>query len=200
MGMINKAWRTIALAGVSAATLSIAAPAAATPTVPTSDGLCASSETIPVPNAIDCAGYYTGNILNGSPTDVTAQQNALASLGFTWDGNWNNLVTSGLVTTTLTNGNELDFGQTLFGTVIIGSHWGEGNPTIGNSSVFWEFNFTTPTNFITLSTTQGFSNAALYEDGPHVPEPATWAMMVLGFGVAGFAVRRRRKVLVSQLA
>ena len=38
-------------------------------------------------------------------------------------------------------------------------------------------------------------------DGGGVPEPATWAMMVLGFGAAGFAVRRsRNKALVSQLA
>lgn len=30
-----------------------------------------------------------------------------------------------------------------------------------------------------------------------VPEPATWAMMILGFGFAGFAMRRRQAVRVS---
>jgi hypothetical protein len=36
---------------------------------------------------------------------------------------------------------------------------------------------------------------------PPVPEPATWAMMVLGFGAAGFAMRRNRRkaTLISQL-
>lgn len=29
---------------------------------------------------------------------------------------------------------------------------------------------------------------------PGVPEPATWAMMMLGFGVAGYTMRRRSKV------
>ena len=31
--------------------------------------------------------------------------------------------------------------------------------------------------------------------GPSVPEPATWAMLVAGFGVLGTAMRRRRQVL-----
>jgi hypothetical protein len=28
-----------------------------------------------------------------------------------------------------------------------------------------------------------------------VPEPATWAMMILGFGAAGSAIRSRRRAL-----
>jgi hypothetical protein len=33
-----------------------------------------------------------------------------------------------------------------------------------------------------------------------VPEPSTWAMMLLGFGAAGVALRRRRKTTLVQLA
>ena len=32
------------------------------------------------------------------------------------------------------------------------------------------------------------------------PEPATWAMMLLGFGALGFQMRRQRKVLIRQVA
>lgn len=38
-------------------------------------------------------------------------------------------------------------------------------------------------------------------EGPNaVPEPATWAMMILGFGVGGVAARRRRKLASIRLA
>ena len=33
-----------------------------------------------------------------------------------------------------------------------------------------------------------------------VPEPATWAMMLIGFGAVGFAMRRRQKPVLAQLA
>jgi len=33
-----------------------------------------------------------------------------------------------------------------------------------------------------------------------VPEPATWAMMLLGFGAIGFAMRRRRTPVLAQAA
>jgi PEP-CTERM motif-containing protein len=38
------------------------------------------------------------------------------------------------------------------------------------------------------------SVATAAEDVPGVPEPSTWAMMLLGFGAVGVAMRRRRRV------
>ncbi len=33
-----------------------------------------------------------------------------------------------------------------------------------------------------------------------VPEPATWAMMLMGFGAVGYSIRRRRKPALAQMA
>jgi uncharacterized protein YceK len=204
----RKTLRALALTAVPAAMALAATPAFAKP-LPDGTNIGGCSSTLTNPDADACTGYYTGNILNGSAEDIAFQQQAIADLpgSFTWDGDWTGLVNSGNVITTLTNGNQLNFGQTLFGTVIIGAHYGNvPDPTAGqgNVSVFWLFNFTTPTSFITLDDTTGWSNAALYTTDPsrELPEPGTWAMMLLGFGAAGVAVRRsrRKQALVTQLA
>ena len=45
-----------------------------------------------------------------------------------------------------------------------------------------------------LSRGQGaFSGNLTFTPTAPVPEPATWALMLLGFGAIGFAMRRRRK-------
>lgn len=49
----------------------------------------------------------------------------------------------------------------------------------------------------------GVSGAAYTGNGTltaAVPEPATWAMMLLGFGAMGMVVRRRRKPVLAQIA
>jgi hypothetical protein len=212
MKSIRKVWSSVAIAAIPAALALTATPAAATAPPPSGTliGGCSTSLTLPTPDAINCAGYYSGNVLNGSSTDVANQTAALASLGFTWDGNWAAMDAStnpDLVITSLTNGNQLNFGTTLFGTVIIGAHFGNipvGTPgNLGNVSVFWLFNLATPTNYIILDNTQGWSNAALYTTGtpPSLPEPGTWAMMIAGFGAAGIAIRRsRRRKVLAQIA
>jgi hypothetical protein len=51
-------------------------------------------------------------------------------------------------------------------------------------------------NFYSLGTNgQTFGNVLLssFAVTPNVPEPATWAMMLVGFGGIGFAMRRNRK-------
>lgn len=54
-------------------------------------------------------------------------------------------------------------------------------------------------NIIVSSTTAAFTGAGAIH--PAVPEPSTWAMMLIGFGAVGAAMRRRRKTAgIMQLA
>jgi hypothetical protein len=55
------------------------------------------------------------------------------------------------------------------------------------------YTFNTPSGGGTVSGNSSFYLAT-------VPEPATWAMMLLGFGGIGFAMRRRRRPALAQIA
>ena len=186
--------KTLTAVAVAAAAVGIATPASAY-SFPSCD------VTLMNPDASACTGYFSGNLLNNS--HITEQQNGIAALpsSFTWDGNWND---PDLLKINADDGDSpIDFGITLFGETIIGVHWGNvpGAPTpsrgAGNVTGFYLFDFGTEGGTITLADTRGWSNAVLYTTGspppPQVPEPATWAMMLLGFGATGFAMRRGRK-------
>jgi hypothetical protein len=187
------------------ASTTLAAVPAAAPTI--ADGTYLGGCDAGLLSASACQGYYSGNVFDGSPTDIAIQQSAVAALpgDFTWNGDWSSLDGTSAVTASLVNGNMLDFGTALVGETIIGVHFGNvAGDAFGNVSGFYYFDFTDPTRFITLNDTQGFSNAVLFTTThpDSVPEPATWAMMLFGFGAAGVAMRRsRRKTqFVSQLA
>ena len=176
---------------------------AASPALALDPPVAACDLSLPTPDAIACAGYYSGNLLNGSAEDIANQQAAIDSLpgDFEFDGDWNAL--AGNTILSLTNGNQLNFGETMFGLTIIGAHFGNVAGDAGNVSVFWLFDFGTEgADFVTLDDPTGWSNATLYTTGSGVPEPATWAMMLLGFGAAGTAMRRsrRRTTALAQIA
>jgi hypothetical protein len=208
MKMIKNIVRAGVMIALPAAALAVTTPAQAT--LPTITFTC--DKTLTTPDATNCAGYYSGNLLNGSSGDVQNQQDALALLGFTWDGNWNALQNSTNPDLVLVNGidglsgpnhDQLNFGTILSGLTIIGAHFGNVYGDAGNVSVFWLFDLVTPTDHITLDHPDGWSNAALYTTGtPPVPEPATWAMMMLGFAGIGLGMRRRRshQTALTQIA
>jgi hypothetical protein len=87
-----------------------------------------------------------------------------------------------------------------------------GGPTPGETGTgTLSLEFTSLTDAITLSNPiirmqnagpdgQG-SDIGTPGGGPPLPEPATWAMMLVGFGATGFALRRSRKnALLTQIA
>lgn len=158
------------------------------------------------PDASACSGYYSGNLINGSPTELQAQADAIALLpgDYTFDtSTWADVEATKVLALTGPGGNQIDFGTTLFGETIVGAHFGNVAGPAGNVSVFWLFDFATEgVSSITLDNVQGFSNAALYTTAtpPAVPEPATWGMMLMGFGAAGYAMRKRRQPGLQQIA
>lgn len=52
----------------------------------------------------------------------------------------------------------------------------------------------------TLGASQNGSYVGNINISPAVPEPGTWAMMLMGFGAVGFALRRRRRPVLAQAA
>ena len=153
------------------------------------------------PNAIACNGYYEKNVFSegaGNEGNLALQEAAIVALTGS-----NDLFNATQIK--IEGGTPFDFGMELFGQFVIGAHFGNVAGDAGNVSVFYLFDFGTEGGFVSLDDAQGWSNAILYYDPqqpPAVPEPATWAMMLLGFGAAGTAMRRsrRRTAMISQLA
>ena len=200
---MRRALMFMALAG-AAAGLAVSAPAQAQTYSGTA---CSTTNGYISPAASACVGYYDNNLLNSS--NQTQQQSAIAALLATPAGqssgltapssiNWNAMVAAGdTFTQTALTGNTFNFGTTLYGWNVIGLHFGNNDdPTNPPPDVtaFYLFNFGTggATGLTFSPDAKGFSNAAIYTPGA-VPEPATWAMMLLGFGGMGMALRRSRR-------
>jgi hypothetical protein len=178
--------RRVLMIGLGAmSAMAMAAPAAAA--VPVSDGSCTSPTNDTIPQAEACTGYYTGNIFNNNSDNQTAITNALAGFGITYTGNIADyLGFSGL-------GGQTDL-SSLFGNLtgvqVFGIHYGGGAG--GGESAFYQIDFGGPPGHPLTLTLPASSNVYLFTSPQAVPEPATWAMMLIGFGGIGMAMRRRR--------
>jgi hypothetical protein len=180
-------WHGIATLSLAAAAISMPAPASARPhqNIVVSPPACTGFLSDFSVAASSCYGFVSGNVLDNN--DNAIQDTAVTDLGGTY-------TTFNDYTKIDNFGSTLNFGTVLFGPTIIGIHFGAGQGGPGvNGTAFFYFDFTSPTQWIT-TTLGATSDAVLYETGvaPSVPEPATWAMMLLGFLGVGFAIRRRR--------
>jgi hypothetical protein len=98
----------------------------------------------------------------------------------------------------------LTFSNPLSGLTILGIHYGGAGDSGGEATSFFSFIAPAGTTSITVTgrtgaNALGLSGAALFLTNGAVPEPATWAMMLLGFSAIGLVLRRRNSAL-PQLA
>jgi hypothetical protein len=151
-------------------------------------GGCANTDISP--NASDCEGFFQGNANGNSAENQADQTTALTALGavgpFTQ-----------LEHLDISSGNTIDFATPLNGVTFISIHWGAGQGPVddpGGGTGFYRLDLAANANLDTITSNFGsLSNAVLWGTGGGViPEPATWAMMIMGFGGVGALIRRRR--------
>jgi hypothetical protein len=165
------------------------------------------------PGAKACSGFFQGNLLNNSPLDLDAQAAGLKIVGLEdWDGK--------LVEPQINLGEPVvDFFTPLSGATIVGIHWGGGKVgpspgTPGGVTAFYLFDAGQELDAFKLAF-DAASGARLYRTGmfsapppkfnppgglggsPNggaaIPEPSTWALLIVGFGAVGAMIRARRK-------
>lgn len=196
--------RRIVVGALATLTVGLAAAptSAGAATVLTGAGVCnQTSTTLPTTTAgnyTSCVAY-SGNLLNqNSIADINAALDALVGGNYSPDVTWGPLESTEKGITD--NGNDatglLTFSQAISGNVIIGVHIGNADSGADQRTQFYLLNLTSPTTQLYLNT-QGLSDAVVISGVGTVPEPATWALMLLGFGGIGFAMRRRRSALAA---
>ena len=147
-------------------------------------GGCSLSD---VPGAEDCSGFYEGNLLNNK--NVQGQIDGLAEIGFAFDGNWSGV--EGTKVSPLSDEFTYDFDTLLNGTTFIGIHRGKGANGGIQGTAFYRIDAMNIDTF--KFGLNGGSSAVLYSTGMGaVPEPSTWALLMLGFAAVGFSMRRRK--------
>lgn len=197
----------VGVAALAAALICMAAPAAAKPKEEpkankdggsAGDGTPCGLNQI-VPGASACQGWFAGNLNGGDLSKRQASASALnALLGV------NSFTASNLTfleDISSLSGNVIDFGTPLFGNTVFSFHVGGANGEGGlgyNATAFFRFdagNLAGGLDTITLNV-PGLSNARLYSTEAFVslvPEPASWALMIVGLGAVGVQIRRRRR-------
>ena len=167
---------------------------------------CSNTDiTVPGGTVTDCSGFVLGNIINSNGANQAQLTSLLLDVGFVYTGD-----SDGIEQFDSNSLRPVDFARLLTGDTIIGVHYGNGQGSPGRpqgsrgdggDTAFYRFNAGGGVNVFDLNFNSG-STVTLFQTGiPAVPEPGTWAMMLIGFGGIGYSMRRRRKTTgIAQLA
>ena len=176
-------------------------------TLPAAPRICSTTDVSPT--ALACTGFVAGNLLSGNAGDIAAQKAGLSAIGLVWDGVFANVTKinslGGLTTVDFSTADQNPLAR-LYGETWVGLHFGNGAGLGGNATAFYKFDAGAAglTSFL-LNIARGSSGAVVYSTktsranfdgmgGASVPEPASWAMMIAGFGLVGASMRRHRPV------
>lgn len=180
--------KKILLSAVGAAA-AITAPSAASAAEPTT---CTTYTTSIITGWSSCVGFYNGNVFNQA--DAALQQAAVTQLGGSFNGDFGSLLGFGSLSNGSNGARTINLGQTVYGPTIVGLHFGNIGGPEGNVSAFYKFDFGSQgTSSISLVQSMGLSNLWVYQSTAAVPEPGTWALLILGFAMVGGALRAARK-------
>ena len=147
--------------------------------------------------ATSCTGFYGGNTIQGEVDAEDIGYLALLAPPLTGLLDGQDFLVK---LESLGGATNLTFtGFTFYGLTYFGLHTGGGGTRPGvNSSAYYVVDYgATGGNTLKLNL-DASSNIAVYStkdrpfDVPSIPEPATWAMMIMGFGGVGSMLRRRR--------
>ena len=184
-------------AGVAAIAMAPAANAAQTITItgPSGffgdDSVQAGSSSVAAVPGVGGFAFGTGPGTTGGAGSFTRTFTFLTPTGF----NLTNVVANNVASDTLTN---LDFSSvTLNGVAFTLTGGVIENATLLNQALIQGGN-----NILTLSGVTG-GDAALsgnlsFSAVPAIPEPATWAFMLIGFGAVGYSMRKRPAYKLAQ--
>lgn len=171
---------------VAAMALLAAAPASAALTPSGTD--CAT--VITGQGFVDCSGLYEGNLFNeANEADLNLALEALLGT--------NPNIEFGDIDDTKTfftadGDTAVLFESALTGEYILGIKF-------ANESGLFLFDFDGQEGL--QFNINGFSSAVIINPPGAIPEPGTWGMMLMGFGAAGYAMRRRRRTApIAQVA
>ncbi|UAK26216.1 PEPxxWA-CTERM sorting domain-containing protein [Sphingomonas nostoxanthinifaciens] len=130
----------------------------------------------------DLAGSLTIYLVKSG---LTAQP---ASLLSTFTANGYNLVS--VAESTFMN--DIELANAMFDTTNLGSTYSVSAPSAGTDDSYEVAKYT-----VTTADGGGTANSTINITAGAVPEAATWAMMLVGFGLMGFMLRQRRPANVT---